>query len=1286
MKMTNKHYIIKTQNSVISGLIIWTFLSISVTESNAQKTIFSDSIKWENNMTYQNPDGKSGEMFIFFGATNRPEDMLPVYFSCKPINYKVKINDINIINAEYEDEIPSNISKLNDLDKLETSPEIRAYQRIIKKQANICFELVPLRKNPLNGNIERLIYFEVEIDYDKDLTMKSSKSWPSNSILASGNWYKVKVSDEGMYKITHSQLTEMGFASFNNIGVFGYGGIVPLEAGENIYTDLPERPVLKVDANNDGVFNSGDYILFYADGPHNTYFNNSGNFSHDYNTYSDYAYYYISDRGTWKQTLLVSSLGSFNQNVDKYDDYLFLDKDSISLLKSGRKWYWKHFDYFLNHSFTKNIPNLAINDTAIIKIPLAARSSSASSFSIQINNQQQNNVNIASTSSSTSAPYVKVNSNNNTFYVVPGSSTLDFNITYTKTSTDSQGWLEYISMTVRRNLRLNNNYVKFRDTRSLADGNIARFNIQNATNSTIVWDITDRTNYKKINGILDNSVYRFNADASELKEYVAFNPVSNFPTPDYQNAEDIGPVQNQNLHALQPKDIIIITHPLFKSQAEQVASLHQTHENFTSIIVSPDEIYNEFSSGSPDISAIRNFLKMLYDKSNPEDIPRNVILFGDGSYNNKSDLPSVSNYIPTYQTLESISPANSYVSDDFYVLLDDGEGSFLSAEGLDMGISRITVKSVDEAQTFVEKLSTYYNNQSFGNWKNILTFIADDFDGGETMHQNQSESLTQYLDVYHTVYNIDKIYMDDYQQIATAQGQAYPDVNQALNDRIANGTLLINWIGHGNEKGWGHESILTLSMIQNWNNSSKLPIFVTATCEFTPWDHHEIVSGGEMVLLNPNGGGIALITTTRLAFASSNFAYLQKLYDVFFTKDSENKALTMGEIVAISKNNLPTNNFKRVFSLLGSAAMRPAVPYYEVRTTKINGINVNEFNDTISSQSLVNFEGAVFDHNGNIMTDFSGVVNPTVYDKRLTYTTQANDGIGPLDYTAQRNILFNGQASVTNGQFSFSFVVPVDITYIYNQGKVSYYAHDRFDNEAHGYDNSFVIGGSSDNPVSAQNPPEIELFMNNEQFVNGGITDENPVLLANLYSEVGINTVGSGIGHDITMVLNENTNQSIILNKFYESELDDFTSGKIRYQLSELPLGPHTLSLKAWDVLNNSAEAITDFIVASSSELIIDHIFNYPNPFSTNTDFYFDHNQPNTQLDVLIQIFTVSGKHINTVDAIVMTDGFRSQPINWNARDEYGDKLGKGVYIYKVKVKEPGGNIVEKFEKLVILN
>ena len=375
----------------------------------------------------------------------------------------------------------------------------------------------------------------------------------------------------------------------------------------------------------------------------------------------------------------------------------------------------------------------------------------------------------------------------------------------------------------------------------------------------------------------------------------------------------------------------------------------------------------------------------------------------------------------------------------------------------------------------------------------------------------------------------------------------------------------------------------------------------------------------------------------------------------------------------------------RNFALLGDPALKLGKPGPRVITDEINGVNVSMVTDTLKALSKITVTGHVENSSGALLTNYNGLVYPTVFDKRKTRYTLGQDIASPVKpFDTQNNIVYKGKSTVNNGQFTFSFVVPKDIDYSFGKGKISYYGNTT---NAHyyGFDTSIVVGGVNPDGIADDIGPEVDLYMNDENFVNGGLTDSNPLFLANINDENGINTTGNGIGHNITLIIDGNTAAPIILNNFYEADLDTYQSGKVSYRLSELEEGPHQLVFKVWDVNNNSSESILDFIVVAEEEIGISHLLNYPNPFTTNTDFYFEHNQVCNSLDVKVEIFTVSGKLVKTIIETVHTAGFRSDGINWNGRDEYGDKLGRGVYVYRLSIETEQGNKAEKIEKLVIL-
>ncbi|MBK9671540.1 MAG: type IX secretion system sortase PorU [Bacteroidetes bacterium] len=555
------------------------------------------------------------------------------------------------------------------------------------------------------------------------------------------------------------------------------------------------------------------------------------------------------------------------------------------------------------------------------------------------------------------------------------------------------------------------------------------------------------------------------------------------------------------------------------------------------------------------------------------------------------------------------------------------------------------------------------------------------------IHVSDAETISTFVDTNYRNINIDKIYFDAFKQMSTAGGQRYPDVTAAINQRIDNGALIMNYTGHGGETGWAHERVIDISTINDWGNVKKLPLFVTATCEFSRYDDPARTSAGEDVLLNPNGGGIGLLTTTRLVYSNPNFVLNYNFYKNAF-KPIAGGMPRLGDIAKVTKNSsvssASTNH--RNFTLLGDPALKLAYPKESVVTSTLNTQSISVNADTVKALSKITITGYIQDINGAKMSSFNGLIYPTVFDKSKIVTTQGNDSDSPKkNFRLQKSIVYKGKVSVINGDFSFTFVVPKDIALNFGKGRLSYYA-DNGETDASGNNENFIIGGVSSAINSDNEGPQVQLYLNNDKFINGGITNENPVLYAKVQDDNGINTVGNGIGHDIVSMLDLSSDKTYVLNDYYQAELDSYQKGTIRYQLSNLAEGKHDLSLKVWDTYNNSSVARTEFVVSKSARLALQRIFNYPNPFTTSTNFYFQHNQADNGMNVQIQIFTVSGKLIKTIEQFVRTEGFTSESIHWDGLDDFGDKIGKGVYVYRLKAIDSTGGIADKFEKLVILN
>jgi hypothetical protein len=1016
-------------------------------------------------------------------------------------------------------------------------------------------------------------------------------------------------------------------------------------------------------------------VLFYGQSPHSWSYNSSSlAFEHQLNKYSDTTYYFITFSSTGeapKRIQTQPSQLSPNQTVSSFDDYAYYEKDAVNLIKSGEQWFGEVFDIKTSYDFVFNFPNIDNSVPAKINFYGVARSGVGSVFTVSLSG---NSINVPVSSVNTSLSHGRFAEFGSGILTINSpNDLLSINVSYNKPTTESIGWLDEIELNVRRNLIFSGNQLFYRDLQSVGIGNVSTFSIGNSASVYKVWEITNPLDIKEQVFVLSGNSLTYNVSTDSLRSFVAFN--TNFETQVF----NLGKVENQNLHSILQADMVIVSHPNFLNQANQLSDFH-SDEGLNVIVATPQQIYNEFSSGSQDIIAVRDFLRMLYERApTSAEVPKYLLLFGDGSYDNKNRVVGNSNFLPTYQTPNSVEVIGSLVSDDYYGLLDPNEGAWSTVEYVDVAIGRLPVKSQQEANNVINKIINYNTPRSMHEWRNKITFVGDDEDGN--LHMNQSNQLAGIVETNNKDYNPNKIFFDAFKQDATPGGSRYPDVNKEINDVVNQGSLIVNYTGHGGEVGWAHERVLTLSDMNTWENVEGYPLFITATCEFSRFDDPARTSAGELVLLEPSGG-IGLLTTVRLVFASPNFQLNKSFYNEVFKK-TNGKMPTIGDVFMEVKNLNAADFNNRNFTLLGDPALKLAYPIHDVITSTINGVVVSSA-DTLKALSKVTIEGEIQDENGQKLTNYNGVIYPTVFDKEKQIVSLANDGGNPFTFNLQTSKLFKGKVSVVNGDFSYTFVVPKDISYNYGQGKFSYYAENQVE-DANGYYNGFYIGGTADNYETDEIGPEIELFMNDENFVFGGITDENPILLANISDVHGINMVGNGIGHDIIAILDDKTEESFILNDYYEADLNSYQNGKVYFPFTDLSEGRHKLTLKVWDVYNNSSEATIEFVVVKSKDITLKRVYNYPNPFTTYTEFWFEHNQPGKQLFAQVQIYTISGKLVKTLEQNILNEGYRSTSITWNGLDDYGDRIGRGVYVYRLKVRTENYSVAEKYEKLVIL-
>ena len=1115
----------------------------------------------------------------------------------------------------------------------------------------------------------------------------TQRVYKTSSVLSSGSWSKVAVKESGIYKIDVPFLGAIGFntsgISSGSIRLFGNGGNMLNEANSDIpLDDLAENAIMIMDGG-DGLFNGSDYFLFYASGP-DIWLKDSLNkrFTHQKNIYSDSAYYFITIGGVGKRIASLQVNTASVVTVNSFNERIFHELDTINLLSSGKEWLGEEFadapGKTLSRSFSVSIPNLLLSTPATLISNCVARSINVPSrFDVRVNNQLAQQVSIPSTGAGLYDPFAQQTPQTSDL-LLPQES-LQINYTYLPGGFNSQGWLNFFEIHARRSLALSSGgQLPFRDWNSVGN-NICEFVVSNASSNTQVWDITDPLSPIRMQGSFLANEIRFVNDAIRLREYIAFN-TTNALIP-----VNAGRIQNQDLHNSQQTDYLIITNNLLISQAERLGSFHR-QRNLKVTVVTIDKIFNEFSSGTQDPVAIRDLVKMYFDRY-VSNRPKYLLLFGDASFDYKNRITNNTNLVPAYQSKIYLDPLSTYTSDDFFGFLDDNEdiNTGLVTNLLDIGIGRIPAKNIEEAKNYVDKVIAYYNKESFGGWRNNVSIIADDEDNN--LHLQDAELIAGTISA-NSVFNIRKIYMDAFQQESGSAGSRYPPVNETINNQIESGTMVFNFIGHGGSARLAEEVILDQPMINGWSNTNRLPLFVTATCDFAPYDNPFTNSIGENILLRPKSGGIAMMTTTRLVFSFSNRIMNNNYMQFAMHPDVNGKYRSLGEAVMEAKNytyqtsgDLINN---RKFTLLGDPALTLGFPQFKIRTTHVNSFDPIIRTDTLSAGEKVVIEGAVTDNNGLILSTLNGTVYPVVFDKPQTITTKANDaGSQQTSFHQQSNILFKGKATVANGKFSFSFKVPKDINYQYGRGKVSYYAEDGTI-DGSDFFNEFIVGGSASTIDNDKNGPDIKAWLNDEKFVNGSIVNQRPILILKLADSSGINTSGTGIGHNITAMLDNSNNQIFDLNNYYEADLDQYGQGFARFQLPELEPGIHSLKIKVWDVVNNSSEFILDFRVMNDDELVIDHVLNYPNPFTTKTQFWFEHNKPGQDLLVQIHIFSLTGRVVKTIEKTINTSGNRSYEVDWDGRDNFGDKIGRGVYVYRIKVLCNGSKSRTVTERLVI--
>lgn len=1095
--------------------------------------------------------------------------------------------------------------------------------------------------------------------------MAGIHSYAERSVLADGHWVKIRVSESGVCRMSFSELRSAGLEP-SQVRVFGYGGAQKEQdfSKRNI-DDLPQVPV----------FVGEDYILFYVQGPISWTYNGS-RFAHTRNTYSDFGYYLLSDdAGALLPFPEAEAISGAPTDVTYYSYYQVQDKDSVNLIDrtgvsgGGRTFYGEQFGAGQTRTFTFSTP-YANGDNSSVYIDMAANAATTSTVKAQLNNSTSKSIYISSIPDHYTFGVAGTISMNGASEEQNQRITMQF----VNSNASALAWLNYIEITTPSELVMTGSYMGIRSLVNRNTTNPVRFLLRNTTASTQIWDVTDLAAIQRMpTTMVDDQLAWVGTQADGVHEYIAVNTDGT----KFVQAEVVGEVKNQNLHALSNIDYIIICPEGYEDVSEDLAKAHEAKQAITYAIVTDQQVYNEFSSGTPDATAYRWLMKMLYDraKNGIGQQPRWLLLMGHGTFDNRKLLRnSGTSLLLTYQAKNSINEIKAYATDDYFAYLDDNEGAIDTQGRMDIGVGRLPVESLDEARTTVDKLIQYIRNEQTGKWKNQLVYLADDGENGT--HTETAEKSAELVRIKNPDFIVHKIFLDAYPQEVNASGESYPLAKNRVLNLLKNGVLFFDYSGHGGYNAITNESILNLKDIAGMTNKNQA-FWLFATCNFAQCDAGKR-SAAETAVLNPKGGAIGILAATRTVYAPQNTNLNRSVCDTLFGhSDVFHYDMTLGEAISIGKNLLGSDENKLAYVLLGDPCMRLNYPTdYHVETlTEV---------DTLNALSVQHVEGRIIDEDLNTVSDFNGKVDITIYDKMQSIPTRDNDNAGGeprvVAYNDYPNTIFSGATDVKDGLFNYTFMVPKDIRYNFGNGRIVYYAvtADSLETaEAVGHFEQFIVGGTGSIVTIDTVGPDMEIYLNSPAFRNGDKTYATPRFFANLYDENGINTAGAGIGHDLMLIIDDDPKMIYSLNEYFTAANNSYQAGQVSYLMEELANGPHSLSFRAWDLLNNSTTKSLNFIVEAGLDPSIYNVTTYPNPVQQSgvVHLVVNYDQPDELIETEIYLYNTAGQMVYSHKQ----DNPDAVSINLPTLG-----LNTGVYIYSVKIKSASSKYSTTSGKIIV--
>ena len=1094
---------------------------------------------------------------------------------------------------------------------------------------------------------------------------KPDSLYTRTSVLSKGKWVKIRVSESGVHKLTAKALRSMGFKNPDAVRLFGYGGSVLPETDIHLLADdLPEQPLWR----------DGDNLFFYARGPVD--WKRIGNgFVHTVNTYSDYGYYFLTDDadGTKAQFGKIESDTIPGTLVERYPDFAVYDPDEFSWYRSGRRMF-ESYDYAAgngrNYSF--NIPGIC-GDSVMMDIAFSTSSNQASKLSVSVNGTETGTISIPAHVVSEESAVVKEGA-----LLSRGSFTDDTKIRLVHDAqSGANAHLDYIRLNFNRNLALYGSSTVFRTS---GDVSSVSFNIKDSSADVVVWRISADGSADTVPSVWENgNTVTLGADYSRNDLLIAMNPKGSFPEP-----KVVGEVGNQNLHGLDVVDMVIVVPASGKlmAQAERLAKAHRLVDSLKVAVVRADMVYNEFSSGTPDATALRRFMKMLYDRGGADAAPRYLLLMGEGAWDNRMRISdwagrNPDDYLLCYESYNSTSHTHSYVMEDYFGLLDNSEGVNLMTEKVDIGVGRLPVLTASDAAASVDKIIDYMLGRNSGAWCNRIMVLGDD--GDNNTHMADADNVAGVYENLYPEVSVNKYYWDAYSMEVTPSYNGYPALRKTLLEQLDKGALIVNYSGHGNMDVLSHELVLNKSDMSELS-SPYLPFWITASCDIAPFDS-PLESFGMSLIRNRKGGAIGLLSTTRTVYANLNKAMNRSFSKYVLANDPDGNRYALGDALRLAKNELVTAGVgdmdmsvnKIHYVLLGDPAVRLAMPELTAVVDSFAGVEATVAGQA-SAGSVITVHGHI-ERGGVKATDFDGELSGMVYDnKRLIV---CNNNLGTADtvfaFRYRDRVLHAGTDSVRKGEFSFTFPVPMDINYSNEKGLITLYARNNNGSEsAHGYFDNFTVGGTAPGLAADTVGPDIRLYLNTPSFQYGASVNPTPMLIAELFDESGLNASGNGLGHNILLVIDNNPEWTWVLNDNYRQVAGDYTRGMVTFSIPELPEGKHELMLRAWDMMNNSSTVYLGFKVVSdlTPRFTIDVT---ESPARESTTFIITHDRPGPDTKVTVRVFSSDGtaqwigsSTDSSVSGVTM--------IRWNLHGSSGHRMQPGLYFVNATVESGQGS------------